>query len=168
MLHSLGPQSSNAMPSSSPAELLAEGHKHFIQRRLLAAERCFARAVTLDPTVAQAHFRLGRVKMMRGDDESAITSLRTAVRLDESCTLARRYFAVLLVRAGRKDESMPLFRHESTSEEGRNWIRDLAAAAMRSRDLSLAGEYAGIAAELRWARPVLAVGEDSSLPDLPA
>src|SRR5262245_43149374 len=127
---------------ASLAELLAEGQKLFVQRRLTEAERCFVHAVALDPNEPKAHFGLGRVRLMQGDDEAALPDLRTAVKLDGSSILARRYLAVLLTRRGFKDESLALFRMESSSEDGRSWIRDLTTAAMRSRNLSLAGKYA--------------------------
>src|SRR5262245_23686980 len=104
---------------SSLAELLAEGQKLFVQRRLSEAERCFLHAIALDPTEPKAHFGRGRVRLMQGEDEAALPALRTAVKLDGSSILARRYLAVLLTRLGFKDESMALFRVESSAEEGR-------------------------------------------------
>jgi len=106
--------------------------------------------------------------MTRGDYEAAIASLSSALSLDDSFTLARRYLAVLLVRAGRSAESLPLFRTELASEEGHTWMRDVATTAMRSPDLSSAGAYAAIAAELRWGTPSLNGSEISPpLPDIP-
>lgn len=157
-------------PSTSTltlSQLLAEGERHFVQRRLPDAERCFSHAAALDPTNAQMHFRLGRVKLLQGDDESALQSFRTAVELDESLTPARRYLMVSLVRTGRRGEATALLRHESASQDGRNWFRDLTTAALGSRNLWLAGEYARIAAELRWGQPVLQRCAATPLPDIP-
>ena len=104
---------------------------------------------------------------MQGNDKPALANLRTAVELNASFLLARRYLATLLVRLGFRDESLPFFRAELTSDDGRSWIRDLTTAAMGSRNLSLAGEYATIAAELRWGRPSLDPNVSSALPEIP-
>ena len=153
--------------STNIPELLAKGRKFLVQRRLAEAEFCFTRAIALDPNEPKTYFELGRIQLMQGNDEPALANLRTAVALNGSFVLARRYLAMLLVRLGRRDESLPFFRAELPSEEGRNWIRDLTTGAMRSRDLSLAGECASIAAELRWGRPALDSSGASFLPEIP-
>lgn len=161
------PEAVQESSASSHADVLAQGRKLVVQRRLAEAERCFVRAVALDPNDPQGQFQLGRVRLMQGSYQSALATLRTAVELDGSFTLARRYLAVSLVRAGLRDESLPIFQMEASSNAGRNWIRDLTTAAMHSRNLSLAGEYAAIAAELRWGRPALGYGPAGALPKIP-
>lgn len=57
---------------------------------------------------------------MQGNDKPALANLRTAVELNASFLLARRYLATLLVRLGFRDESLPFFRAELTSDDGRS------------------------------------------------
>ena len=63
---------------------------------------------------------------------------------------ARRRLATTLVREGRSDDSLHLWRDELAGEGGLEWATGCMVAAMEQRDLTLAGAYADILARLRW------------------
>lgn len=76
--------------------------------------------------------------------------LEEALAADPESRLARRDLAVALVRAGRLEESIDLWRHELSSEGGFEWASDVMMEAMEEADLSFAGGCAEILTRLRW------------------
>jgi hypothetical protein len=81
---------------------------------------------------------------------------RQALDVDPAMRTARRNLARLLVRTGRTNQSLDLWRAEwDSGTEGRTWMQDLVTTALGHRMLSLAGEYAAIVAQLRWGTGVL-------------
>lgn len=94
---------------------------------------------------------LVRAWVSAGRHEEAVCLLRDALLADASLGTVRRELAILLVGQGRRDEALPLWLAElRAGESGLAWTQDLLQAAMERRDLTVAGEYASIAAELRW------------------
>jgi hypothetical protein len=86
-----------------------------------------------------------------GRHEQAARLLRDALTADASLVSVRRELAVLLVVLGRRNEALPLWRAElHTGRSGLAWIQDLLQAALERRDLTLAGEYASLVAQVRW------------------
>jgi hypothetical protein len=99
-----------------------------------------------DQSIASA-----RSLVRAGRQEEAVRLLNEALLADASQSAARRELAALLVALGRRDEALPLWRAElRAGESGLSWTHDLLQTAMERHDLTLAGAYASIAAELRW------------------
>lgn len=167
------PQGGSAIPATSDLDvpqLVSLGRRLLESRQFAEAEACYARAVALDPSHPIAHCQLGRLRRIQGDNDQALAHFQQAIKLDPSLAIARRHLAMLLVRLGRQDESLPFWRWEMHSGEGLASIQKLATSAMNSRDLTLAGRYAAIAAELRWGRPLfeqVSSFEPSATPSIP-
>jgi len=119
------------------------------------AEGCYRKAIEMDPYDPIAHNNLGWTRQMQGDCDGAVANYQRALQLDPRLRIARRNLATLLVRLGRRDESFHLWHQEmlADSSEGLSWIQELVSTAMRARDLTLAGEYAALLAQLRWGSP---------------
>jgi hypothetical protein len=102
-----------------------------------------------------AHIQLGRECRSRGDHERAIEHYCHALQIDPALNEVRRDLAEILVVVGRRDEAMLFFHEElSTSgSDGLGWMQELISGSLRSQDLTLAGAYASILAQLRWGRP---------------
>ena len=130
------------------------GHQ-LSQKGLLAeAEACFHKAIELNPDHAMAHNNLGWVRQRQSDNERAVACYGRALQLNPGLKLARRNLAALLVRLGRREESFHLWHEEArTGDEGIAWIKNTVSDSLNSGDLQLAGQYAAILAELRWASP---------------
>lgn len=127
------------------------GHKLSQLNRLAEAEASFRKAIELKPDHATAYSNLGWVQQMQGDNDGAITNYHKALQLEPHLQIARRNLATLLVRLGHRNESLYLWQMEIfTGKQGLDWIHSLVKTAMQQRDLSLAGNYAAILAELRW------------------
>jgi len=142
------------------------GH-HLSQRgRFVEAEASYRKAIELSPNHPLAHNNLGWVQQMQGDTEGAIANYRRALQFDPSLRIARRNLAQLLVQLERREESFHLWHAElRTGSEGVAWMAGLVTTAMQARNLRLAGEYASILAQLRWASPWYpARHSDSALP----
>jgi tetratricopeptide (TPR) repeat protein len=135
--------------------------------RLAESESYYCKIIDLNPSDPIAHNNLGWTRQMQDDKEAAVMSYRRALQLNPNLQITRRNLATLLVRLGRQEESLPLW-HEILSEtNGLEWIQNLISIAMRSRDLRLAGEYAAIFTELRWASPWYPYPRKSSAFPLP-
>ncbi|MFM0330103.1 tetratricopeptide repeat protein [Paraburkholderia strydomiana] len=140
-----------AGPPSHVAGLVASARRLFESRRYAEAGAYLSDALALDPDLPLPHYYMGRLREIQGDNEEALVHFQSALTLDPSLKSARQHMAVLLVRLGRRDESLPLW-HAELSGNGRSlvWIQTLIRNAMCSRDLTLAGQYAEIAAQFRW------------------
>jgi tetratricopeptide (TPR) repeat protein len=104
----------------------------------------------LHPDDPMAHHRMGGARQAQGDSAGAIEHYRRALQLDSGLRDARRELATLLVRLGRRDESLHLWHAElSDGSEGLAWMDELVSKAMRAGELTLAGEYAAVLAQLR-------------------
>jgi hypothetical protein len=88
--------------------------------------------------------------------------LRDALVCNPTDRKARRELGQLLVQLGRREESLPLWRAEFNDTHGWTWMRALLSEALCATDLRLAGDYAGMMAELRFGRPLSLGGEDSA------
>lgn len=130
---------------------LSFGHQLSQAGRFVDAEASFRRVIELCPTHPMAHNNIGWTREMQGDSTAALANYECALGFDPRLRIARRNLAKLLVRLGRRDESLPLWHAEVTADDdGLAWMQHLVSDTMRHRDLSLAGEYAAILAELRW------------------
>jgi TolB-like protein/tetratricopeptide (TPR) repeat protein len=63
-------------------------------------------ALTLDETLAEAHYSLGTVKHFNWDWEGAEKEFRRAIELDPSCTVAHQWYAGLLLTMRRYDDAI--------------------------------------------------------------
>jgi tetratricopeptide (TPR) repeat protein len=131
---------------------LAEGDALCGVGQLDEAEKRYRASLALSPSYAMAFNNLGWVREAKGDPNEAVVCYRRALSLDPKLSVARRNLAPLLVRLGRREESLPLF-HEALAggeEAGTQWLHRLIAAEMSRADLSLAGEFAAVLASLKW------------------
>jgi len=89
---------------------------YFNARRYREAEREVRAVLALDANFAEAYRVLGRVKLLTGRADDAVTSFESAVRLLQRSPSALSDLAVALARAGRKTEAQALLdeilRHE--------------------------------------------------------
>jgi Tetratricopeptide repeat len=97
-----------------------------------------------------AHNNLGWVCQRGGDFDRALASYRKALISDPGLGIAKRNLAALLVRSGRREESLPLFQELLADSGGTPWLHRLIASEMSRRDLTLAGEYAAVLSALKW------------------
>ena len=145
------------------AQIVTSARRLFEGQRYAEAESSLGDALALDTNLPVAHYYLGRLRQIQGDNEQALGHFQKALALDASLSSARQHLAVLLVHLGRQDESLPLWRTElGGNGQGLAWMQTLIRNAMCLRNLTLAGKYAAIAAELRWGRSGL--GMDDGLP----
>lgn len=144
------------------------GHQLSQAGRFVEAEAYIRKAIELNPRHPMAHNNLGWIRQMQGDDEGAVAAYRKALQFNADLRIARRNLAVHLVRLGRRDECLYLWRHEMLAgPEGLAWLDGLAATAMQARDLTLSGEYAAILTELRWSSQWYPPRRDRSAPPFP-
>ena len=82
--------------------------------RLEEAKVLLRRALTLRPGMAPAHENLGSALLLSGDVEGALSELVLAATLDPLNGRPRYKLAVILYRAGRRDEAEEQFRRAKT------------------------------------------------------
>jgi hypothetical protein len=131
--------------------ILAPERRTPAELRWLAAQegqlRWTAEQAPRDPVALN---NLGWVRQMRGDEVAAAASYEAAMRLAPSLRVVRRNLAAVLTRLGRHEEAFGLYYAEMNDEEGQIWLQEMVSAAMGRRDLTLAGQYAEVYAQLRW------------------
>lgn len=97
-------------PDSGGAHaLLGEAERQAGPADWQAAGREFRRALTLDPTNADAHHRLGWLALRAGRPDQALPQLRAAVRLDPQLAGAWYLLGQAAQRAGRRHEARRAF-----------------------------------------------------------
>lgn len=143
----------NQSSDSNAAIYVSKAHQLSLQGRFIEAEASCRTAIALDGNRAIAYNNLGWAREMQGDSADALFNYQHALQLDPSLTTPRRNLARLLVRLGRRDESLPFWQLEFQSQQGLAWFNRLVVNAMQQRNLSLAGEYASILAQVRFASP---------------
>jgi tetratricopeptide (TPR) repeat protein len=65
---------------------------------------CFRKAIRLDPSYADAHYRLGRVLLKRRDYEGAEASFQTVLELEPGHRKAAKYLKKTRKKSARKKE----------------------------------------------------------------
>jgi tetratricopeptide (TPR) repeat protein len=114
---------------------------------LADAEACYRKALALNESDADTP---GHLSEIQGDKNSAVETQK-ALERTPTLRIARRRLATLLVRVGRSNESLYFWQQELLAgADGLSWARGVVSAAMRATDLTLAGAYAEILAQLRW------------------
>ncbi|MDR5782423.1 hypothetical protein QCE63_23770 [Caballeronia sp. LZ065] len=164
------PQEASGHGPASPAEvarLLQLARRSFERQRHADAETHLTTALALDAGHPLLQHYLGRLREMQGRREEAVRHFQAALAVDPSRSGTRQQLAVLLVQLGREEESLPLWRAEADSKEGVAWLAQRVKEALCCRDLTLAGRYAAIAAELRWGRSGTATQDGAPVPTLP-
>jgi tetratricopeptide (TPR) repeat protein len=147
---------------------VASGHQLSQRGQFVEAEVHYRKALALAPDHALAHSNLGWTRQMQGDNDGALAGYQQALQIDPHLRIARRNLAMLLVRLGRRDESLHLWHEELLDgPEGLAWMQNLVSTAMQALDLTLAGEYATILAALRRATPWYPQRRDDSMVPLP-
>jgi tetratricopeptide (TPR) repeat protein len=147
---------------------LAEGNALTRNGRLIEAEASYRAAIALSQDQAMPHNNLGWIRQTQGDVEGAIQAYRQALQIEPSLGLARRNMTTLLVRLGRRDESLALWQgqHRPDSED-LAWLDKVCGQAM-AENLWLAGEYAHLLTAVVWGSQCHTPGRDlSHLPPLP-
>ena len=149
---------------------IERGHRLSRDARHSEAEACYRQALALVPDHALALNNLGWERQMQGDVDEAVADYERALRAAPGLRIARRNLAVLYVRLGLREKSLPLWRQELASgPQGVAWLAHLAATSMQARDLTLAGEYAALLAQARWGSDIDLSGNGrSSAMRLPA
>jgi tetratricopeptide (TPR) repeat protein len=88
-----------------PAYLCHHGWALFLDDRAGARDQAIVelqRALSLDPSCLAGHLFLGRIHMLDGDDESALTHFEAAIRIDRRDVEARRYLHAVRSRIAKK------------------------------------------------------------------
>lgn len=75
--------------------------------RLMGEAKAYLRMLEANPTSAEAHFRLGRVRATQGDVDSAMAEYAEAIRLDPNAAAAHRNLGALLVTVGKPEDGLP-------------------------------------------------------------
>jgi tetratricopeptide (TPR) repeat protein len=152
-----------------PEQYLALGHQFYKRGCLPEATACFRRAIALDPKHPDAHNLLGWMLQLQGDIAGAQASYRTALKNSPTHQAARRSLANLLVQQGRLLETLPLWHQEVLAcPDSYNLLRKLISEAMKARDLTLAGDYSILLAQLKWGGRCGQRNPGDSSPDPPA
>lgn len=73
---------------------------------LQQAEAAALRALSLDASLANAHYAHGQVLLLRGRIDSALDAFQRALRLNPSMTFAHARVAVILIEMGRANEAV--------------------------------------------------------------
>jgi glutathione synthase/RimK-type ligase-like ATP-grasp enzyme len=89
-----------AIEAGQPRPQLELGHAYAALNRPADAERCFKRALALDPGSAEAHAALGKVYLDVGIDDGAEHHSRCALELDHAHAVASQTLAVVLEARG--------------------------------------------------------------------
>lgn len=131
---------------------MAEGHKLSENQNYVEAEKCFRKAVQINPELPIAHNNLGFVRQAQGDLEAAIACYRTALELDPRFTLATGNLVKALVMRERHDEALALIEKRLATAPGDPQALDIAVdIALAAGRLELAAAYAGRHAVVRGA-----------------
>ena len=94
---------SAAIDADQPAPQLELGHAYAAHDRPADAERCFKRALELDPGSAEAHASLGMIYLGVGIDDGAEHHSRCALELDGAHAVASQTLAALLEARGEPE-----------------------------------------------------------------
>jgi tetratricopeptide (TPR) repeat protein len=99
---------SAAIDADQPGPQLELGHAYAALDRPADAERCFKRALDLDPGSAEAHASLGMVYLSVGIDDGAEHHSRLALELDSAHAVASQTLAALLEARGEPEAARAL------------------------------------------------------------
>lgn len=103
----------------------------------------FEQAAALDPSAPAHRIEAGRLRAALGDWRGAQVELETALRLCGGCPEADRLLGSVLLKAGRPDEAVPVFRRlwaaQPDSAVRQNLLAALAGAGRDSAVLDLVG-----------------------------
>jgi Flp pilus assembly protein TadD len=115
------------------------GHAHAALDRPADAERCFKRALELEPGSAEPHAALGMIYLSVGIDDGAEHHSRRALELEPAQAVASQTLASLLEARGEHDEA----RARLDAAYRRQSLFALPASGARLRALVLATVNAG-------------------------
>ncbi|KTC39808.1 hypothetical protein AO265_26285 [Pseudomonas sp. ABAC61] len=124
-----------------------EGHRLCLQGCFEAAEACFRYAVEHQPDWSIAHNNLGWVSQARGHNEDAISSYKSALRLEPGYVLARANLAYLLAHLyahlGQYDAAQGMWQVlVELYPQDPEVLDNLTSTALRANDLAAAGHWA--------------------------
>lgn len=96
------------MAEKSHQEYLIKANKQALDKALL----CYREAIRINPSIADAHYKLASILWEKGDIDinSAIAKCKRAVELDSNSFNARLYLGYFLKAAGRRDEAQSAFK----------------------------------------------------------
>jgi DNA-binding winged helix-turn-helix (wHTH) protein/tetratricopeptide (TPR) repeat protein len=114
---------------------------HRPQLYFARAQAYIAKALTLDPSSAQAHAALGFLALHRNNSAIAMTELRRAIALDRTYAPAHEWIAIALLREGRLVEGRYQLRValglDPLSVSTQAWLGSVAYADGRFSDAIL-------------------------------
>jgi hypothetical protein len=106
------------------------------------------------------HTSPGRQLEAGGRAGEAIEAYRSAIELGAGTESDRCRLAVLLTKAGKVGEAVSVLKGSAADRpDDLAWLHRELSRAMRSHDLGLAGDFARVAAQLRWGIPTPTQGE---------
>jgi tetratricopeptide (TPR) repeat protein len=134
---------------------VAQGRRLWDEHMHADAERCFLRAMAVDPYSAEAHNNLGWVREAKGDYVSAIRCYQYALELIPRFGVARVNLASLLSRVGRYEDAQRLWCALALANPGDRMVLDkLIDAALGAGDLETASSCAEESAFLHHGQPM--------------
>jgi tetratricopeptide (TPR) repeat protein len=92
-----------AVNADKPTAHLELGHAYALREQWADAERCFQKALALDPRPVEAHASLGMVYLNVGLTEAAEQHSRTALAIDEAHVVASQTLASVLQDRGEAE-----------------------------------------------------------------
>lgn len=109
-------------------------------KQFAAAESTLARVLRAHPDRGDAHFQSGMAALGAGRPDSAVTRLRTAIRLDTTSALYRLNLGVALFQAKQARAAIPVFRETLGLNSGLTIARVMLAQALMVSDSLVAAE----------------------------
>ncbi|MEI9892237.1 MAG: hypothetical protein WDN45_18855 [Caulobacteraceae bacterium] len=128
-----------AVNADKPTAHLELGHAHVARAQWADAERCFLKALALDPGSVEAHASLGLIFLNTGAAEAAERHARAALDLDGAHVVASQTLASLLEARGEAEAA----RAQLARAYGRQALFEQAVANPILRVLVLATVTAG-------------------------
>jgi len=99
--------------------------------------------------------------------EEVIELHRQSVQRDPNCAESRKLLADLLIVHSRLDEAIGVLDQSGKGRLILDWLHDKLTVAMRETDLTLAGKFARVLADVQWGRAMTPQSIEKPSPSFP-